>query len=490
MSDTTPTGPGGSPAPDEAFDRLRAADPARTLEPDLDRLRADVATRIAADDGAPAVPDQLAERRARRWTAPLIAGVAASALLVGGLGFGLGRVGGGSGIPPAGGVIVLSAGEASGDASGAGAPEMASTGALAEDARLSIWPPAPWRTVFTASGLSDETGRAQAWAFDPAAVFSAASATAAAAALGLEGEARQDYGAWVVGAQDGTSASLSLQPDGYASLSFYDPTRDPYSCVTPTEAARGGAEGRPRCAEGSAEPAPRGAEAAIAMRDLLAAVGLEVSVEIETSELDVPEDGAPRQTNVTAYQVLGAQRTGVSWTAMFAGGGVQSFYGPLAPVVALGEYDVISENAAVARLGDPRFGATWGGVMPLAERAAADLGVASDGALSEGMVSGGGVSEGSGTETRVAPDRAASEPAVVPGPTDRPTVPTAPEPGVSIPWPVTEVTISGARLGLTLQWLPAGAAVLLPAYELTDDDGAAWSVVAVADEGLDFSATP
>lgn len=441
MSRTQPPTPEpDAPEPDEALDRIRAADPARALEPDLPHLRVSVAARVAADDGADRPADHLAARRTRRrW--PLVAAAAASALVIGGVGFALGRAGGG--LPPAGGVIVLSVGEATGDAVATGDAEATGAGADlgAQDARSSLWQPSPWRTVFTASGLSDAAGSASAWAFDPAAVFSAESAEAAAAALGLVGEADLEYGAWTVGVQDGTGPWFSLQADGYASASFYDPSRDPYACVTPTDAARGAVGGVP-CAEGSDVPAPRGSVAAAAMRDLLASLGLEATVEIETTEMDVPESGEPRATSVTAHQVRDGQRTGAAWSATFAGGGVQSFYGPLAPVVALGDYATVSENEAVRRLGDPRFGATWGGVFPLAADAA----------------------------------------------TDAPTLPVAPEPGAAIPWPVTEVTITGARLGLTLQWLPDGAAVILPAYELTADDGAAWSVLAVADEGLDFAA--
>ena len=54
-------------------------------------------------------------------------------------------------------------------------------------------------------------------------------------------------------------------------------------------------------------------------------------------------------------------------------------------------------------------------------------------------------------------------------------------------WPVTDVTITDARLGHAVQYQPDGAAVLLPAHELSDADGNVWSVVAVVDDRLDFS---
>ncbi len=49
------------------------------------------------------------------------------------------------------------------------------------------------------------------------------------------------------------------------------------------------------------------------------------------------------------------------------------------------------------------------------------------------------------------------------------------------------MTITDARLGLAVQHQPDGAAVLLPAYELSDAAGNVWSVVAVVDDQLDFT---
>ena len=70
---------------------------------------------------------------------------------------------------------------------------------------------------------------------------------------------------------------------------------------------------------------------------------------------------------------------------------------------------------------------------------------------------------------------------------ETPTVPTTVGAGARFSWPVTDVTITDARLGLAVQHQPDGAAVLLPAYELSAADGTVWSVVAVVDDQLDFS---
>ena len=205
------------------------------------------------------------------------------------------------------------------------------------------------------------------------------------------------------------------------------------------------------------------------MRRLLASIGIESTVEIETTEYDVPESGGPRVTYVRAHLVIEDQRAGVTWSATLTGAGTQSFYGPLAPVVSLGSYDVVSENEAVERLSDPRFAGFYGPFIAYAEPEPAVL---QDGAAS-------GLQERadeSATESMLAPERAR----------DR-TVPPTPEPGERIAWPVTEVTITEARLGIAQQSLPSGATVLLPAYELSGGDGGTWSVLAVANSDLDFA---
>jgi len=81
-----------------------------------------------------------------------------------------------------------------------------------------------------------------------------------------------------------------------------------------------------------------------------------------------------------------------------------------------------------------------------------------------------------------------SESYVDPEVTAEPTVPPVPSPGDPIAWPVQEVTITGARLGVTLLSTPTGASVLVPAWELTDADGGTWSVVAIVEDQLDLSA--
>jgi hypothetical protein len=479
---------------DEAFARLRAADPAAGTRLDAAALRAAVARRAAAEE-APGVPDgadaeadagagtdagaavvPLAPRRRSRWLQ--VAAVAAAAAVVAGAGgYALGT-GGGADAVTAEAPITLSAPGAAAE----GAMKRDAAGATA-DLRI-----APWfggRAVFSASGLADDAASGHAWAFDAASVFSAETAARAAGVLGVAGDPVLQYGAWTVGAQDGSGPSLSLQPDGTAGLSYYDPTRDPWSCTASAPdrpgdgAASDGSAGTasegaapdgavvevvptpepatldpalvdpalpsvvgPSC-DPAAGPAPTGDAATSAARDLIGALG----VDPDGFQYEVVDTGDARSSAVTAYQVLDGQQTGLTWSVTLVADGVQSLYGSLAPLVDLGAYPVVGAATAVERLNDPRFGAGFGGVMPLARAEVADDAAASSSSASAD-----------------------------------PTVPPTARPGAAIPWAVQQVTITGARLGVSQVTGADGSALLVPAYELSDADGSTWSVVAV-DEG-------
>ncbi|MDC7120316.1 hypothetical protein OMK64_02060 [Cellulomonas fimi] len=461
---------------DVAFARLRAADPAAGVEPDTARIRAAVAASVGDASGGTAeetvdvvsVPDELGAARARRsrtrWLA--VAAAVAGVAVVGGGGFAAGVAAQGDG----GSSADLAAAPAMSLEQPSAARDMASAGAADESAATSKLAWYGGRTVFTAgSGLSDEAGTGTAWAFDAASVFSRETLVRVAAALGVTGEPREEYGAWTVGSTDGTGPSVSMSPDGTGSVSYYDPSKDPWSCVASApETLDGGstADGAgtsssagaaqvdpglgPDCQDPDQPAAPTGDAARAKASDLLRALG----VDPDAYELEVVADaGSPVVTQVTAYQVVDGQRSGLAWNVSLVGDGVQSLWGSLAPLVELGDYDVVSPRAAVERLGDPRFGAS-GGIMPLAVD---------------------DVARADGAE-------------IAPAPQDAPTVPATPEFG-PLAWPVEDVTIESARLGLALTTLPDGAAVLLPTYELSSSDGRTWTVVAVADADLDFTAS-
>lgn len=452
--------------PDEAYARLRAADPAAGAALDTAALRAEVARRAgegadgSTGEGAVAATTfSLASRRRARWLQVAAAGVGA-ALVAGAGGYALGASGDGPGTVAAS-VIALD--------SGASTLESSGDSAAATDMRIGPW--FGGRTVFSASGVADDAASGHAWGLDAAAVFSAQTAARLAAALGVAGDPRLEYGSWNVGASDGTGPSLSLQPDGSASVSYYDPTRDPWSCTasaTDTPDAGVGTDGadgttasepavdplvvdpalptQPAC-DPAVGDAPAGDAAVAAARDVLTSLG----VDPEAFEYEVTDTGTTRAVTVLAYHVLDGQRTGLSWNVTLVGDGVQSLYGWLAPLVDLGEYPVVGAATAVERLNDPRFGAGSGGVMPLAREGAVD------------------------------------EMSTMVEPSADPTVPPTAQPGAAIDWPVQQVTITGARLGLTLVYQADGSTLLVPAYELTGSDGSTWSVIGVDEGSLDLA---
>jgi hypothetical protein len=319
--------------------------------------------------------------------------------------------------------------------------------------------------VFTAKGLSTEGGSGSAWGFDAAGTYSEEIIAAAAAALGVSGQPRLEYGTWSVGPTDGSGPSVSLSPDGLASLSYYDPTRDPWNCAVSAPDSGTSSTGETEGSMALPEPAidggrskcpapvnaPTGDAAVQQAKDVLASLGIDTTgYELAATT----EPSSPQVTYVTASQSIDGQLTGVTASVTVVADGVQSVYAPLAPMVELGTYDVVSPTEAVERLGDPRFGVSGGGgVMPLASG-----------------------------EMRIADDSVAS-----PEMTE-PTVPATPGAGSPLAWPVQEVTLVSARLGVALTTLPSGASVLVPTYELADADGMTWSVIAVVGDQLDFSA--
>lgn len=478
---------------DAVVARVRAADLASAAEPDATELRNSVHGRL----GGPGA-DELAARRSRRWASwpARMAGVAAATLVVGmGGGYALGAAGNGEGAAPA---ITLQA-PAGDESSGA---EVASDGATRTE--TAMWAGYSGRTVFTASGLSDTGGSAQAYSFDAGEAFSEQTITALAAALGVEGSPTLQDGMWTVGPNDGSAASVQLYADGTASVYYYDPTKDVWRCATTSEetqkleeqGAAGGDATEPSegtgtqpsegtstepsegtstepseedatepdpaeppaddvvppeetidpCTEQDLGAAPKGDAAIAVLRDTLGAIGLDPG----DFEFVAEDYGDDAWTYVTAYQVVDGQRTGMSWGASLSGAGLQSMNGSLAPLAQLGEYDVVSPQEAVLRLTDPRFGSSGGGYYPLAAEDTA------------------GTMEDTQTSST-------------------PSVPAPVAAGSRIAWPVSEVTITEARLGLAMHTQPDGAVLLVPSYELTSSDGAIWTVIAVADSQLDFA---
>jgi hypothetical protein len=487
------------PGPDEAFELPAAADPAAgAADPAPMVLRAKVDAQLAddagtaglsaasmgpagtavlgaasqSDAGTPVPGDELAARRARRRTGWLGAAAAVALVAVGGGGYLAGAAGAGGpdgvGESTAEAPIMLDAPVGAADSRGAepapGAMAATDTGMAAESAdQKSSYPYGFWgRTVFHAgAGLSTSGSEAEAFGLDPAGVLSAETARRVGDTLGASGEPRQEGGSWVVGPADGSGPTVHVYADGSGSFDFYDPSRDPWSCPFPGKAepgttGEGGTDSSeilpaPDCPTVTPDAAPAMGDAVAALRDVMDRLGVDpAGFELEAGE---SYEGDPWRY-VTAWQVVEGQRTGLSWSASVSASGIANLYGFLAETISLGQYPVVSEAEAVERLGDPRFGASGGMIAQAADARAAEEG-----------------------------DTASSD--MMPAP--NPTVPPTPTPGAQVAWPVTDVTITSGRLGVAQQYMPDGAVLLLPAYELRDADGNVWPVLAVAEDVLDFT---
>ncbi|ACZ23140.1 hypothetical protein Sked_32440 [Sanguibacter keddieii DSM 10542] len=474
MDSTNGSSPQRGSGSDETFDRLRAADPAAGLEPDLDAIRATVTAKVsssAADDsttsaatseqgsdaGVVDLSSARSRRRPARWLQVAAAAVGVAA--VGTAGYAVGTQDGGSDVSADSASTADLAATESAPEAGAQAPfSLPSDESAASSADRSMIAGFGMRTLFTAVGLDDTPSAASAWGFDPAATFTPESALAVAQAVGLEGEPSLLYGAWHVGSTDWTGPALDVQSDSATSFSYYDPSTDPW-------------------AEGSGATAVDGAEATARLSEIMTSLGVDPA----GFDLVVEDMGTATATTVSAYRAAGSVNDGQAWQLTVSSLGVSSLNGALAPLVDLGSYDVVGAATAVARLTDPRFGATADyGIMPFA-RAADDVQIPEGVTPEEAQAL-----EEANPSLDVMPEPGVEVPSDDPAAV--PTLPPSAVPGSVISWPVSEVAITGAELTTTTVYSSDGSAVLVPAYRLAGDDGSSWTVIAVTEEHLDFAA--
>lgn len=432
--------------------RLRAADPAAGVEPRAGFADAVIAqaTEPGAATATEAPVADLAAARSRRgriWR-PLVA-VAATVAIFGGAGIAIGQHSGGSVVAGAA-PISLHGGTSSGGA--VTAPGIESQGgkvAAGSSAADRAFGYGFGRNSFTASGLSTSTGTAASYAFDPRSASDVRTVAALAAALGLRQTPALKDGTWTVGPQDGTAPSLTVGLDGTLSFSFYD-TRYTASCSKTDD----GATPEP-CTP--SRPLPSTDAAIAALRSLIANAGRDA----DTFQFEAnAQEGALTQ-QAQAWPVVDGQRIDQPWSIELTADGIVSASGFLAPIVAVGDYPVVSAQQAFERLSDPRFGAQQSGI-PIALR-------------TEGGAAGSVAGSGAAIDTAPPSTAPSTEP------------PATPSAGTPLSWPVNRVHIVSARLGLASQWQPDGGVLIVPAYEFTDSDGGTWSVIAVADSKLNFS---
>lgn len=441
--------------------RLRAADPAADVEPS-EGFPAVVAERVQHEgdasaaaletdtetdvESAPAAPIDLAARRRRpAWLSAAAAAAAAVVIGAGGYAAGAGAIFGTGGTSSADSAESADAASAPApislggpsDASGvseSGASEMATSapGLAQEGAAMSARTSADsvygWgggRNTFTATGLSDAARSAQVYGLDAATPSTPERMAQVAAALGMAGQPEVADGGWAL--TDG-DAQLNVGLDGSLGLNYYNTANQPWC------------DG---CAEPNPADAPSGDAAIERLKEVLTAMGEDPA----QYEYSAPTYEGAVTATAEARRVVDGQGTDLVMMLDLAPAGIASIWGSLADVVDLGTYDIVSEQEGMERLGDPRFGGYLTGMpRPI------------DGSMTV-------------MEEYVPPTQA----------------PAAPQPGATISWPVNDVEIVSARLGLAQQWQPDSTVLLVPSYEFTDADGGTWSVIAVAESQLDLA---
>lgn len=504
-SDDDRTGP--STREQEILARLRAADPAADREP-ADGLAEQIVASTAVRTEVRT--DELAARRsvrARRWPSVLAGAAAAAIIGVGGYAAGATGVFQGAGMDAAESTDMLESAEELGEETAAdsaqdgaasdesAADESAAQSAAAdalvgselsipESADAAIYPAGPGRTTFTASGLGTQTGQAAAYALDPNAEPAQDVASRAADVFGVAGEPDQRDGAWWVEGRTALAPTLSVTLDGALTLNYSSAALSPWNCGNDELHTRELAAAGVDCED---LRAPAQAEAVAMMESLLAELGVEADLETQAQEL--PEVGI---TSVTGTILIEGVASPLAYYLELSAAGVASFSGPMAPVVDLGEYPVVSEQEAADRLSDPAYGALSYPVMPAASSA---LGLQGETGLQEDASSSGLAASqqppAESTDTSLAPglqrEPFASE-LTLPQDWTPPTQPPAtPIPGAQVPWEVQEVALVSAELTLTTIWTQGGAILLVPAYELGSEEGGTWSTLALAPQALDLA---
>lgn len=342
-----------------------------------------------------------------------------------------------------------------------GAPEaMSATGGVADKAMTSMVYGGP-TLLEPGAGLPDDAGVANGYRYGTAGPDGRAVATAVAATFGVEGEVREEGGAWMVGSADGSGPSVNVwNYGGMVSWSYSDPGVGGCVVAEPREepaadasASSAGSVGSadaaiaepPPCEPVAGGPAPSPEEARAQAEVLLAAVGHDTDTAVwETS-------GDQMSAYATAWTTVDGMRTSLAASVWFgADGRVGSANGTLVDLIAIPDYPTVGARTAVLRTQQPGWSmlaTPWyggGSVMPM---------VAESGQA--------------GTPAAAAPE--------VDG---RPVAVT----------PLTRVTVDDARPGLYEVYQPDGTVLLLPAHLVTDANGGTWSVLAVADEYVSFAA--
>lgn len=278
-------------------------------------------------------------------------------------------------------------------------------------------PTSTWPVVVNDVGqLPDDAGTAPGYRLINSGISGGQVASILATTFGATGTVAESDTGWTVGGSGEPSVSVTADP--LFSWAFEDPA----ALALP-------AAGEPL------DPA----EAISASTQALSGIGVDIS----TVEYQV--DITDGRTGVSAWQLVGDQRTQLGWRLVFdADGSILAASGFSSGLQSVPDYPVVGAATAVARSQQ----SPWT-------------------ALPASPISG-------------SPDAASAE--VVPSPAAT---------GVpKVDLPMSTVDVVSADLGLAQYWQPDGSILLLPSYILTGTDGSTWSLLAVADSAVSFVDQP
>jgi hypothetical protein len=348
--------------------------------------------------------------------------------------------------------------------------------------------------------LSTSTGRGHVYRLDLAGTPESVLLNAAAF-FGVSGEPQKSQyfdAAWpsyVVGPEDGSAPSITVSWSGTGSWWYNNPAAYPEQKCLKEKRVGKGSNAYIECTEW--EPAVTGLNPdETKTRQLASEFFSAMGVDFDPADINVMADEWSSFASVAL--TVNGQPTAVEWSISWSGNGELSYaQGNAVTIVDAGEFNTVSDAAAVERLADWRwFGAgptDYQGGMGVM-RSSVDAGfdsMAGDAATSEA------VEPAEPTEPTVEPTEApvpseTTEPVPsetgepVPDETDAPIVEPTEEP-IPLPTepelPVQTITIDESKAVLLLVWDANGNAWLVPGVALTGTDSW-WQTVISLVEGV------
>jgi hypothetical protein len=328
-------------------------------------------------------------------------------------------------------------------------------------------------------------------------------ALSAAEYFGVEGTVERsqyfdaNYPSYFVGSEDGTAPGISVSWSGTGSWWYSNPAAYPeQECLKQRKVGKG-SNAYIECLE--YEPAVTGKNPSESETRALA-VDFFTALEIPFTESDIVVSVDEWSSYASIALVVDGQSTAVESSISWSGNGEISWaQGNSVEVVRVGEYDTISDAAAVERLADWRWYGSgpseYSGGWPMLRSGAVEYDSAAP-------LEGDSVDPSETTDAEPAPSESetptepvqteSTEPGEEPTsePTEEPTVEPTEEPTVEpIPLPsepelpVQTITIDSAQSALLMVWDQSGTVWLVPGVALTGVD-MWWQTVITLVEGV------